>query len=177
MQISLQPDTPKRDHVGIFVPNNTVVVLKKTKTFENVNQLSKLLTFCVRSGRGDHVQSDEDGAQECKFCSELRAYLGNHHVREPLVAITMGNNTVLRKGVLAKFLVQLVVFATGRGKASPRFTTVPGDKTSAVTQRSASVDVTKDDTAASAEACAAQLEVASVLYDFLDVFPPAASSS
>ncbi|KAF4150285.1 hypothetical protein GN958_ATG00493 [Phytophthora infestans] len=130
-----------------------------TITFRNVNQLSKLLAFCVdESARG----CDD----KCAFCLSLRTYLSNHWARGPLVTVINTGETVLRKPSLAMHLARLVAFATGTSMA-----------VAAVAKDTAGVQLVpqlsplrqqgkhKDEVA-----CVARNAVAAVVYDFLGIF-------
>uniref|UniRef100_H3GQ08 Uncharacterized protein n=1 Tax=Phytophthora ramorum TaxID=164328 RepID=H3GQ08_PHYRM len=171
LEFSLKPETP-RGQVGIFVPNNSAVAYETTKTFHDVNQLSKVLAYCIDKPTG-HC---DDG---CAFCSKLREYLCTHWVRDPLVCVVSMGDTVLRKASLAMHLARLVAFVTGTSVAAPRVATILTGKGAPVMQLvpqlsplGQSIGNTK-----SAAFCRAQIEAAAVLYDFFDVFPQATKTA
>jgi hypothetical protein len=162
LQVSLK-ESP-RAQTGIFVPNNAPVAYKTTRTFQNVNQLGKLLAFCVDKA------ADVCGA-DCAFCTRLREYLQTHWVRDPLVAVTTMDGTVIRKPSLAMHLAQLVAFATG---ASPRVLVAPTERGSTGVQLAPRLyPHGQSQQGKSVATCEAQVEVAAVLLDFFDVFPRA----
>ncbi|KAK1932078.1 hypothetical protein P3T76_012578 [Phytophthora citrophthora] len=150
VKLTLKPD-------GIFVPNNPPISL----TFHDVNQLSRVLAFCVD-------KSTRDCSENCEFCSELTTYLSTHWVRDPLVAVVNMGETVLRKPSLAMHLTRLVSFATGKGMAIPPIA-VSTDTAGAVQliPQLAPIGVVQEKKALK---CTAQNEVVAVLYDFFNVF-------
>ncbi|KAG3036579.1 hypothetical protein PC128_g507 [Phytophthora cactorum] len=168
LKLSLKPTAP-REQVGIFVPNNAPVIYETTITFRDVNQLDKVLAFCIDKMAGNCRDN-------CGFCSRFRKYLGNYWVKDPLVTVINMGDTVLRKVSLAMHLAHLVAFATGKHTATPRVTNVSNNKQDAGVQiaplssherkRTEGVDV-----------CAAQNEITVVLYNFFDVFKKEAAAS
>ncbi|ETO64360.1 hypothetical protein F444_18104 [Phytophthora nicotianae P1976] len=158
LELSLKPELP-REQVGIFVPNNAPVAHEITMTFHDVNQLSKVLTYCVD-------ESAKGCDNNCDFCSSLRTYLGNHWARDPLVTVINMGETVLRKPSLAMHLAQLVAFAT---RGSMTVAAVAKDKSGVqlVPQLSPVGQQKKDK---DDEVCTAQNAVAMVVYDFFGVF-------
>jgi hypothetical protein len=162
LQVSLKQESP-RAQTGIFVPNNAPVAYKTTRTFQNVNQLCKLLAFCVDKAAA------VCGA-DCDFCTQLREYLQSHWVKDPLVAVTTTGGVVLRKHMMAIQLAQLVAFATG---ASPHVLVAPNEKGAALVQLVPRLSpLGQSEQGDNVGVCAAQNDVAAVLFDFFDVFPP-----
>ncbi|RLN95702.1 hypothetical protein BBJ28_00017201 [Nothophytophthora sp. Chile5] len=143
LELALRPERPL-PHVGIFYPNNAAVPTQRTRSFQEVTQLGKLLLFCVRRDREDGCHNATAGGVDCAFCSQLRVYLKDTWKSLPLVAMGRDGVTVLRKAVLSKGLEQLVDFAT--------------DKTTLGQERES-------------VACAARDEVSIVLHDFFFAQP------
>ncbi|KAG6620004.1 uncharacterized protein IUM83_05711 [Phytophthora cinnamomi] len=160
LNLTLRPEAP-RQQVGIFVPNNAAEGFELSKTFHDVNQLGRVLTFCIDNSEGEC-------GQDCEFCAELRTYLHTHYVRDPLVNVVNMGGTVLRRPALAMHLARLVTFATGKSIV-PRVVTTPNDKGVLLTSHLAPLGRQKE-TTKSASVCAVQNELAAVLYDFFDAF-------
>ncbi|KAG1700951.1 hypothetical protein DVH05_011195 [Phytophthora capsici] len=150
LKLTLKPN-------GTFVPNNPPTAL----TFHDVEQLSRVLTFCVD-------KSTRDCSKSCKFCCELSTYLSNHGMRDPLVAILNIGKSVLRKPSLAMHLTRLVAFATGKAMAIPPIA-VSTDITGVVQLIPQLAPVGEVQEKKSLK-CTAQNEVVAVLYDFFNVF-------
>ncbi|OWZ12917.1 hypothetical protein PHMEG_00013847 [Phytophthora megakarya] len=141
----------------------TEMTHETTITFHDVNQLSRILSFCV-----DKATSDCSG--NCEFCSHLATYLSKHYVRDPLVAVVNLGDTVLRKPSLAMHLARLVTFTTEKGVAAPRIATVSKENRLAGVQIVPQLAPVGRNENTKKVMCAAQNKVAAVLYDFFDAF-------
>ncbi|KAL3672254.1 hypothetical protein V7S43_002914 [Phytophthora oleae] len=150
LKLALKPD-------GIFVPNNAPTSL----TFHDVNQLSRILTFCVD-------KPTRDCNENCEFCSELVTYLATHWTRDPLVAVVNMGETVLRKSSLAMHLTRLVAFATGKGVVTSHVAVSTG--TAGAVQLVPQLAPLGNAQEKKTQKCTAQNEVAAVLYDLFNVF-------
>ncbi|GMF61703.1 unnamed protein product [Phytophthora fragariaefolia] len=159
LKLSLRSEAP-REPVGIFVPNNAPVEKNLIKTFHEVKQLGRVLTFCVG-------KCEED----CEFCCKLRTYLDTHWVRDPLVSVVNMGKTVLRKPSLAMHLARLLAFVTGK-YATPGVAAIPKDVRVQLAPQLAPIGVHHKDGAprSSMSACVVQNSVVAVLFDFFDAF-------
>ncbi|KAG7387622.1 hypothetical protein PHYPSEUDO_013872 [Phytophthora pseudosyringae] len=169
LKLSLVPTT-LREQVGIFIPSNAPVTHETTMTFRDVNQLNKVLAFCIDKMAGKCREN-------CEFCSQLRTYLDNHWVKDPIVSVTSMGNTLLRKASLAVHLAYLVEFATRKHIATPRVSKQKGVATVQLVPLSSH----EREKTRGVDVCAAQKETTVVLYNFFDVFTrksaPAPNSS
>ncbi|OWZ20673.1 hypothetical protein PHMEG_0004876 [Phytophthora megakarya] len=157
LQLLLKPTT-----VGPF-DSTTTMTHVTTITFHDANQLSRILAFCVN-------KTTSECSDNCEFCSHLATYISNHCVRDPFVAVVNLGDTVLRKPSLAMHLARLVTFTTKKGVAVPRIAAVSKEKAVAVVQIVPQLSPLGRNEKAKNGMCAAQNDVAAVLYDFFDAF-------